>query len=41
MNDQVKNIDRLIDAEHYEQTENFDLSLRPKKLIEFLSLIHI
>ena len=36
MNDQVKNIDRLIDAEHYEQTENFDLSLRPKKLIEFI-----
>ena len=36
MNDQVKNIDRLIDAEHNEQTENFDLSLRPKKLIEFI-----
>jgi Holliday junction DNA helicase RuvB len=36
MNDQVKNIDRLIDAEHSEQTENFDLSLRPKKLIEFI-----
>ena len=36
MNDQVKNIDRLIDAEHREQTENFDLSLRPKKLIEFI-----
>ena len=36
MNDQVKNIiDRLIDAEHSEQTENFDLSLRPK-LIEFI-----
>ena len=36
MNDQIKNIDRLIDAEHSEQTENFDLSLRPKKLIEFI-----
>ena len=36
MNDQVKNIDRLIDAEYSEQTENFDLSLRPKKLIEFI-----
>ena len=36
MNDQVKNIDRLIDAEHNEQTENFDLSLRPKKLNEFI-----
>ena len=36
MNDQVKNIDRLMDAEHNEQTENFDLSLRPKKLIEFI-----
>ena len=36
MNDQVKNIDRLIDAEQSEQTENFDLSLRPKKLIEFI-----
>jgi len=36
MNDQVKNIDRLIDAELSEQTENFDLSLRPKKLIEFI-----
>ena len=36
MNDQVKNIDRLIDAERSEQTENFDLSLRPKKLIEFI-----
>ncbi len=36
MNDQVKNIDRLIDAEHSENTENFDLSLRPKKLIEFI-----
>ena len=36
MNDQVKNIDRLIDADHSEQTENFDLSLRPKKLIEFI-----
>ena len=36
MNDQVKNIDRLIDAECSEQTENFDLSLRPKKLIEFI-----
>ena len=36
MNDQVKNIDRLIDAEHSEETENFDLSLRPKKLIEFI-----
>ena len=36
MNDQVKNIDRLIDADHNEQTENFDLSLRPKKLIEFI-----
>ena len=36
MNDQVQNIDRLIDAEHSEQTENFDLSLRPKKLIEFI-----
>jgi Holliday junction DNA helicase RuvB len=36
MNDHVKNIDRLIDAEHSEQTENFDLSLRPKKLIEFI-----
>jgi len=36
MNDQVKNIDRLIDAEHSEQIENFDLSLRPKKLIEFI-----
>ena len=36
MNDKVKNIDRLIDAEHNEQTENFDLSLRPKKLIEFI-----
>ena len=36
MNDQVKNIDRLIDVEHSEQTENFDLSLRPKKLIEFI-----
>ena len=36
MNDQVKNIDRLIDAEHSEQIESFDLSLRPKKLIEFI-----
>ena len=36
MNDQVKNIDRLIDAKYSEQTENFDLSLRPKKLIEFI-----
>ena len=36
MSDQPKNIDRLINTEATEQSENFELSLRPKRLSEFI-----
>ena len=36
MKDQTKNIDRLINADSTEQSENFELNLRPKRLNEFI-----
>ena len=36
MKDQTKNIDRLINTNSTEQSENFELSLRPKRLNEFI-----
>ena len=36
MKDQSKNIDRLINTDSTEQSENFELNLRPKRLNEFI-----